>query len=286
MTARDETVETNVVGHYGGGDLLTAIQAGVAALGKTVETVTIDDLGPVDEFHIGGRAATVGLCELLEVSADSRVLDVGCGIGGASRFVAKTFGCAVTGIDLSPSYIETARSLTLWTGLKDRVDFKAASALDIPVSDASFDQAIQLHVGMNIEDKTGLFAEVFRTLRPGGSFAVYDIMRVGDGEFDFPVPWATDGSMSFVAGVATYEEALEAAGFEISLVRDRGVFAKEFFAATKAKAAQAGGPAPLGLHLTLGAGAPVKLLNMVTAIHAGAIAPVEIIVSKPMMSAV
>lgn len=280
MSIKDEALETDLLGHYGGGDLLASIEAGVAALGKSSENVTIEDLAPVDEFHIGGRSATIELCERLEVTADSQVLDVGCGIGGATRFVAKTFNCEVTGVDLAPNYINIARVLTGWTGLEDRIQYEAASALDMPFKEASFDHAIQLHVAMNIENKTALFREVYRTLRPGGRFGVYDIMHVGAGEIDFPVPWAADESMSFVRDLPTYQAALEAAGFAISQLRNRGEFAVEFFAAMKAKVAQLGGPPPLGLHLIFGANAPAKLANMISAIQAGTVAPVEIICHK------
>ncbi len=284
MSIKGEAFETDLVGHYGGDDLLASIEAGVAALGKSPENVTIEVLAPVDEFHIGGRPATIELCERLEVAADAQVLDVGCGIGGAARFVAKTFNCEVTGVDLAPNYIDIARVLTGWTGLEDRVKYEAASALDMPFEEACFDHAIQLHVAMNIENKTALFSEVYRTLRPGGSLGVYDIMHVGAGEIDFPMPWAADESMSFVRDLPTYEAALEAAGFEVSQLRNRGEFAVEFFDAMKAKVAQLGGPPPLGLHLILGANAPAKLANMISAIQAGTIAPVEIICHKPAAS--
>lgn len=281
MSDCDETQEAGLLRHYGGDELLSLIETGLAELGTSPERVSIEALAPVDEFHIGGRLATIELCERLGVAASSRVLDVGCGIGGASRFVAKTFNCEVRGVDLATNYIDIARVLTRWTGLEERVEFEAASALDMPFGEASFDHAIQLHVAMNIEDKDALFREVLRVLRPGGGFGVFDIMRVGSGDFDFPVPWAADESMSFVRDIAAYQTALVAAGFEVSHVRDRGEFAKEFFAGARAKAAQLDGPPPLGLHLILGADASSKLANMIAAVDTGVLAPVEIICHKP-----
>jgi len=274
-------LESDVTAHYEGGELLASIRAGVAALGKSPATVTIEDLGPVDEFHIGGRSATTDLCEQLGVGDTDRVLDVGCGIGGAARFVASTFGCRVTGLDLVPNYIDVARELTDWTALGDRVDYEAASALEMPFLDNEFDHAFQLHVAMNIADKSALFSEVARVLRPGGRFAVYDIMRTGDGEIEFPVPWATDASMSFVEELSVYRSALEGAGFGISAFRDRGDFARNFFSAMQAKNATRGGPPPLGLHVIMAANAPTKIHNLVSALNEGRLAPVEIICQKP-----
>jgi ubiquinone/menaquinone biosynthesis C-methylase UbiE len=274
------SLEGRVTEHYAGDDLLAAIEVGMEALGRTTETVTVEDLAPVDEFHIGGRIATTELCERLEVTEDADVLDIGCGIGGAARFVASTFGCTVTGIDLNPNYVAVADTLTEWTGLSDRVHFEAGSALDMPFEDETFDRALQLHVGMNIADKEGLFAEVSRVLEPGGRFGLYDIMRISAGEISYPVPWASESSHSFVAEVAVHRDALEAAGFVVTEERNRAEFAVELFTAMKARTAGAGGPPPLGLHVIMGAEAPTKIANMVEAVTSGILAPVELICEK------
>ena len=101
-------IDTDAVAtHYTHGALLGAILNGVQRLGKSRDTVTVEDLGPVDEFHIGGRVATKNFLDQLEITADDHVLDVGCGLGGASRFVAKQYGCRVTGVDLTDEYIKT-----------------------------------------------------------------------------------------------------------------------------------------------------------------------------------
>lgn len=271
------SVESNIVEHYGATELLSAIEAGVEALGKTSASVTVEDLGPVDEFHIGGRVATSALCDRLRIDPGAEVLDVGCGIGGTARLLASTFGCRVTGVDLVPAYIDVARKLTDWTGLSDRIGFETGSALDLPVADASFDAVTELHAGMNIEDKQRLFTEIRRVLRPGGLFGVYDIMRTAEGDLSFPVPWASDASHSFVADIPTYETGLTTAGFEILEVRNRQTFALEFFSALKQRTAELGGPPPLGLHVIIGSATPDKIANMVGAIAEGTVAPVEII---------
>ena len=74
-----------VLQNYAHGDLLNAIEAGLTTLGKSKESVSLDDLAPIDEFHIGSRGATVHLMEQLAFSVQSHVLDVGCGLGGAAR---------------------------------------------------------------------------------------------------------------------------------------------------------------------------------------------------------
>ncbi len=270
-----------IVDHYSHGRLLDAILAGVTALGKTPDTVTIDDLASVDEFHIGGRQASEDFIGQLGLSSDDHVLDVGCGIGGTARYVASTCGCRVSGLDLTPEYIETGQALCAWVGFADRVDLSHGSALAMPFESAHFDAAIMLHVGMNIADKAGLFAEVNRVLRPGGTFGVYDIMSTSDDPLVYPVPWATVPETSAVATPQDYRKALADSGFETTSERDRRDFAAAFFAALSKRIDEAGGPPPLGLHILLGETAAIKIRNMVDNVAAGRVAPVEMIARKP-----
>lgn len=85
MMSNDKVVSE----HYTHGDLLKSIQAALAKLGKTVDSVTIEDLAPVDEFHIGGRQATEHFISQLNVSEQDHILDVGCGLGGAFTVCCK-----------------------------------------------------------------------------------------------------------------------------------------------------------------------------------------------------
>jgi ubiquinone/menaquinone biosynthesis C-methylase UbiE len=269
-----------VADHYSHGGLLEAIGAGVRALGKTPESVTLEDLGPVDEFHIGGRQASTDFIGQLRISPVHHALDVGCGLGGTSRFVADACGCKVSGIDLTPEFIETARALCSWVGLSDRIDLHQGSALDMPFETSIFDTAFMLHVGMNIADKGGLFREVHRVLRPGAVFGVYDVMRTSEDPLVYPVPWAATADISAVASPQDYRHALEAAGFEIAHERDRREFATQFFAELRRRNEAADGPPPLGIHLLMGETAATKIANMVANIAAGRISPVEIIARK------
>jgi ubiquinone/menaquinone biosynthesis C-methylase UbiE len=272
--------QTDVSKHYSHGGLIEAIRAGLASLGKAPETATVDDLAPVDEFHIGGRRASEDFLDQLGFSAQTHVLDVGCGLGGPARFVASRYGSRVTGIDLTPEYIETGNALCKWVGLDQRISLQHGSALAMPFSENSFDGAYMLHVGMNIEDKEKLAAEVVRVLRPGSVFGIYDVMRTGPGDLTFPVPWATTADQSAVAEPAQYKKALQKAGFAIIAERNRRDFALAFFADLRAEALAAGGPPPLGLHVLMGKTTPEKVQNMIDNISNGRIAPVEVIGRK------
>jgi ubiquinone/menaquinone biosynthesis C-methylase UbiE len=272
----DETVSE----HYTHGELLGAIQACVTKLGKTIESVTIEDLAPVDEFHIGGRLATDNLLNQLNFTKKDHILDVGCGLGGASRFVANKYNNYVTGIDLTQEYIDVGKALCAWVGLDKQVTLHKGSALSMSFEDKTFDGAIMLHVGMNIDDKAKLFSEVYRVLRPGASFGVYDIMQINDGVLNYPVPWATESSTSRLATPVQYKQALKHAGFKVSTENARRDFALDFFKQMRAKTKANGGPPPLGLHTLMQENTAVKVNNMLGNIEANYIAPVEIVAHK------
>ena len=270
-------VESQVAKHYARTDLERAILAALAASGKDIDKLTPSDLSPVDEFHTGGRQTTVDLAAQADFAPGTHLLDVGCGIGGASRFFASERGCRVTGIDLTPEYVETAEALAQHVGLAARVSYRQASALALPFEAGTFDGAYMMHVGMNIEDKPALFAEIRRVLKAGSRFAIFDVMRTGEGQLRFPLHWATAPETSFVVRPADYRAALQAAGFAIVKERDRGDFARAFFREVVARTAESGAPPPLGIHILMKTDVPQKLANVVHNIEAGLIAPVEIV---------
>jgi SAM-dependent methyltransferase len=267
--------------HYTHGTLLDAIREGIAALGKTESNVTLEDLGPVEEFHIGGRQASEEFLDQLELSADDTVLDVGCGLGGVARFAAARYGSHVTGVDLTQEYIETGQAMTNWIGLQDRVSLEHGSATDMVFQDETFDKAYMMHVGMNIADKEALVSEILRVLRPGGSLGIFDIMSTSNEAIKFPVPWATQPDGSSLSSLDDYKQTLSAAGFRVSAERNRHQFAVDFFDQLQERTSAAGGPPPLGLHIVMGENAPEKISNMVENVREKRIAPIEVFAIKP-----
>ena len=210
-----------VTAHYGATENLTlGILRALSGAGIDTDHLGAADLLPVDQLHAGGAPASKHVLDRLGVEPGTRLLDVGCGIGGASRMAAMA-GAAVTGIDLTPEFVETARMLSDRVGLGDRTEFLATAGESMPLDDGSFDAAIMVHVGMNLPEKTAVFAEVHRVLRPGGRFALYDQVRTGEGDLPYPLPWAEDERSSFVETVADYRAHLEAAGFEVEDEEDR-----------------------------------------------------------------
>jgi len=273
--------DKDISNHYSHGDLLNAIEVAISALGKTIDSVTIDDLAPVDEFHIGGRLATDNLIEQLNFSEHSHILDVGCGLGGATRHVVNKYKNRVTGIDLTPEYIETGKALCRWLNLDSYITLEQGSALSMPYKDNMFDGGYMLHVGMNIEDKLSLFSEIYRVLKPGSSFGIYDVMRQKEGELIYPVPWAAEKNASQLSSSDQYKQALVESGFEVSKENNRRDFTLAFFKQLRAKTEVNGGVNPLGLHILMQESTGDKIKNMIDNIVKGYIAPVEIIAFKP-----
>jgi SAM-dependent methyltransferase len=268
--------EQAVASHYTQGDFEERLLAMLAAAGKDPEHLTPDDLTPVEEFHIGRREATAELASQMRLRPGMHLLDVGSGIGGPARYFARAHGCTVTGIDLTDEFVTIASNLSERVGLADRVTFRQGSALAMPFEPASFDGAYMLHVGMNIPDKPGVFAQVRRVLKPGALFAVYDIMRLAEGDLAFPLPCSSVPETSFVAPVATYRDGLRAAGFTILAERPRGQFAIEYLRAMRARAAQAG-PSQPNLQSVMGADAALKSANLFGCLERGLLAPTEMI---------
>jgi ubiquinone/menaquinone biosynthesis C-methylase UbiE len=271
-------LEQSVARHYTHGSLEPAILEALTAAGKDLDRLVPADLAPVDEFHIGGRQATADLAAQVAFGSGLHLLDIGCGLGGASRYFAHERSCRVTGIDLTEEYVHVAEALARRVGLEVRASYRHGSALDMPFAPETFDGAYMLHVGMNIDDKKKAFAEVRRVLKPGASFAIYDVMRESaEGELSFPVPWAASPETSFVENAAAYRRLLEGAGFAVEKERSRREFAIEFFRQMRARAAETGGPPPLGLQILMGASAPQKVANMIANLERGLIAPTEIV---------
>jgi len=271
-------IEDNVANHYGDSELLSRIFSGLQASGIDPKEMKVDDLAPVDEFHIGGRMATAHAVQKMALGTNQHILDVGCGIGGAARYIASLTGNNVTGIDLTPEYISTAIELTELIGLNERINYQVASALDMPFDDEIFDAAITIHVAMNIPDREKLYGEIARVMKPGAKLCIYDVMKKGNQAIVFPVPWATSSETSHLVSADEMKSLLSDAGFKINDVEDRTEPAIEFF--ERGIAASADGPVPLGMHLVMGESAPIKFKNIYDNVKNGRVAPTQIIAQR------
>ena len=265
--------------HYARAGLGEAILAALTRAGKNTERIELDDLAPLDEFHLRGRAATLDLARAAGLRADQEVLDVGSGIGGPSLRIARDFGCRVTGVDLSEDYCRVATLLAERSGLAARCSYVAANALALPCADAAFDVGWSQHAAMNIADKPRLYREMNRVLRPGGVLALYDVLAEAGGPAILPAPWARSAETSFLVAPQELRRQLEAAGFAIADWHDDSEAVRAWFAARAARVAPAE-PLALGVQLLLGAEFAVMARNQLRNLAERRIAVVRIIGRK------
>src|SRR5215813_7437789 len=224
--------------HYRATGLTERLRTALAVLGPQDQRLTPKQLAALDQFHTRGLAATAELAKLAGITADMSVLDVGSGVGGPARLVAATWGCQVTGVDLSEPFVDAARYLSARTGQSEQVSFRTASALELPFDDGRLDVVLLQHVAMNISDRVRLYREIRRVLKSGGRFATFDVV-LNNGEPHYPVPWARTPTTSFLLSAAATREAIEPAGFRTLAWQDDTEAARVWYAQLRAS-----GPPP------------------------------------------
>ena len=202
-----------VAAYWGRENLAEAILAALTARGTDLDALTPDALAPVDQFHGGGKPVTVRLARLASAGPGMQVLDVGGGFGGPARTLAVEFGCLVTVVDLTASYVRAAQVLTAKMRLDDRVSHHVGNALALPFPDEAFDLVWTQNSGMNVADKERLYAGFHRVLRPGGRLALQEPMAGPVEPLLYPVMWAHDASTSFLRTPAAMRAVIEGAGF-------------------------------------------------------------------------
>lgn len=275
--------EQAITDNYGRTDLESTILTAYETAGKDPTQFTRDDIAALDEFHIKGRHATRELAHLAEICPDTRVLDVGSGIGGPARTLAAEFDCYVTGIDLVEEYCQVAKLLTDRVGLSERVTIQHGNALDLPFADDTFDVVWLQHVALNIEDKERFFDELHRVLRPEGRLALHEICAGPSEPPHFPVPWANDPSISFLAPPEELAQLLVETSFTELAWTETTDASLEWFRGKleKMAARSADSSPPLGLNLLMGQDTPEKMKNVVRNLEEERIVVVQGVMKKP-----
>ena len=132
--------------------------------------------GKAGNYKIERRQAQIDLIEELllwagyqnQENIPTNIIDVGCGIGGSTLYLAKKFNASATGITLSPVQASRATERAIENNLADKVQFQVANALEMPFADNTFDLVWSLESGEHMPDKTKFLQECYRVLQPGG----------------------------------------------------------------------------------------------------------------------
>lgn len=175
-----------------------------------------------DYLSIGGTESTDELAELAGIDATSRVLDVGCGVGGPMLHLAATIGCTVVGVDLVESSIDQAQQRSSDRGLSALASFQSGNATALPFEDSSFDVIWGQDAWCHVPDKPALLAQAHRVLRPGGTIAFTDWLA-GDGMTIDERQVALNAALSpDAATTGQYLDMLDGAGFTAIRSHDIG----------------------------------------------------------------
>jgi ubiquinone/menaquinone biosynthesis C-methylase UbiE len=230
------------------------------------ERITREEITQVDEFHVRGAAVSVELAEEAGFDKNTRVLDVGCGIGGPARMLAAIFGCKVTGIDITEEFIRTAKLLSRETGLDEQTEFITGNALQLPFNNESFDVVWTQHAQMNIKDKGTFYSEICRVLKKAGRFIYYDIFSINHETLYFPVPWAMNRSLSFLMTINELNGLLTELGLLEITAKDETMEAIQFFREMKERSAKEDQPGP-GMYILMGKNTNEMLAGLVRNIN-------------------
>jgi len=260
-------IDQAVAAHYGRGKLTERILNALGAGGA--EPLTLAALAQVDQLHHGGLSLTKRLVNVAEIERGMYVLDAGSGIGGAARHLASVCGCTVEAIDLTPEFVTTGTELDELVGLSESISHRVGSVTELPYNNSSFDVVWSQNVTMNIADKSAMFAEALRVLRPGGVFA-FTHLATGNGEaLDYPMPWARSAETSFLGNPDEIFEVLKDVGFEN---------------ATNHAPASAAPPPPTDGPddtVVMGEEMPIRRANVMRAVSGGRLVPMMVTARHP-----
>jgi sarcosine/dimethylglycine N-methyltransferase len=245
------------------------IEEALTAAGMDLNDLQRGDLAPLEDFHTMGRIATSQLAELAAIEGRDEVLDAGSGIGGTARYLAARFACRVTTVDLTKEYCTTSRWLNQLVGLNQYISVHHGDLANLPFPPATFSVVMSQHVQMNVADKTRLYDEARRVLRPRGRLAIWDITAGSPGRLDFPLPWADQPVLSYLDSSEQLRGTIESAGLAVTHWTDMteaAVTPMEMFLQSP--------PGPLGLHIFVD-GFVEKANNLVRGLSDGRLRAVQ-----------
>lgn len=191
--------------------------------GVAIEEMSSRELAALDQLHSGTQEATELVATWANVEEGDLVLDVGAGLGGTARYLARELSCEVTALEVIPELVECGQQITQWLGLEELVEHSEGDILEFE-DEARYDVVLLQHVDMHIEHKVEAYQRCRRVLTPELSSRVvwHDWLAgpEGDGQIVLPVPWAHEGDdITFLCDVDSFRQNLIAAGLALHRIQ-------------------------------------------------------------------
>ena len=270
---------TDIENFWTRGDLYSRINQAMSDSGLNNKKLEIEDLFPIDQYHARGIGATKDLGKRMPITENQKILDVGCGLGGPARYYAKEFKCHITGVDITPSFIEIGNNFNRLTSMSTMVDLYVGNGEKLEFEDEVFDGAYSQHVTMNISDRMKFFSEIYRVLKKGSFFAFTEHGLGPIGNPNFPLPWADNQDMSFLLPPAKTVTILKEIGFiNIKLIEtgDKYIEGYEKLIQKQPKSEKP----TLGIHVIGGSSMHERSINSMRSIKENRTLPFEIVCEK------
>ncbi len=270
---------TEIENFWTRGDLHSRINQAMLDSGLNNKKLEIEDLFPIDQYHARGIGATKDLGKRMPITKNQKILDVGCGLGGPARYYAKEFKCHITGVDITPSFIEIGNNFNRLTSMSTMVDLYVGNGEKLEFEDEVFDGAYSQHVTMNISDRMKFFSEIYRVLKKGSFFAFTEHGLGPEGDPIFPLPWADNQEMSFLLPLENTNAILKEIGFiNIKLIEtgDKYIEGYEKLIQKQPKSEKP----TLGIHVIGGSSMHERSINSMRSIKENRTLPFEIVCEK------
>ncbi|CAH1796307.1 unnamed protein product [Owenia fusiformis] len=146
---------------------------------KEDDALKVNVLNKFDNYHYHGVQAVDTAAQLLDIGSESRVLDVGSGLGGPARYIAQHYNCEVTAVELQDDVNRTAKDLTERCGLGDKVHHVVGDFMSMEPGEDKFDVIVSWLVFLHIPDKRRLLQQCYDHLKPGGKIYIEDLYAKG-----------------------------------------------------------------------------------------------------------
>ena len=175
--------------------------------------IPVETLCQFDQYHYHGTKAVDEAIRFAEIGPESKILDIGAGIGGPARYIAHKTGCQVVALELQKDLNDVGQDLTKRCGLADHVAHLCGDALDAPFELGAFDAVVSWLCLYHIPNHPLLFSQLARALKPGGKLYAEDLFKLGDFTMDERRELATMVYGQSVLEQEDYKSNLINAGF-------------------------------------------------------------------------